>query len=140
MFSLFHNYLPLENGGALHLNKWISSMYFHHFIIISPLKRTGPFIWTKLNPLHPIILCAKFVWKNWPKLFWRIRFLNFVNVFSLFRNFILLEKGMVLHLNKFESPSTKDALCQVFFKLANWISRRMKYEKKWVVITIESGP
>ena len=28
-------------------------MYFHYFIIISPWKITGPFIWTNLNPLHP---------------------------------------------------------------------------------------
>ena len=31
----------------------ISSMYFRYFVIISPWKRTGPFIWTNLNPLHP---------------------------------------------------------------------------------------
>ena len=43
----------------------ISSMYFCYFVIISPWKRVGPFIWTKLNPLHPRILCAKFGW-NWP--------------------------------------------------------------------------
>ena len=43
----------------------ISSMYFHYFVIISPLKRAGPFIWTKLNPLHLRMLCTKFGW-NWP--------------------------------------------------------------------------
>ena len=42
----------------------ISSMYFHYFVIISPCKRAGPFIWTNLNPLHPRMLCAKFGW-NW---------------------------------------------------------------------------
>ena len=39
-------------------------MYFHYFAIISPWKRAGPFILTNLNPLHPIMLCAKFGW-NW---------------------------------------------------------------------------
>ena len=39
-------------------------MYFHYFLIISPWKRAGPFIWTNLNPLHPRMLCAKFGW-NW---------------------------------------------------------------------------
>ena len=43
----------------------ISSMYFRYFVIISPWKRAGPFIWTNLNPLHPRMLCAKFGW-NWP--------------------------------------------------------------------------
>ena len=40
-------------------------MYFRHFVIISPWKRAGLFIWTNLNPLHPRMLCAKFGW-NWP--------------------------------------------------------------------------
>ena len=43
---------------------------------------------------------------------------KFVNVFSLFRNYLPLEKGGPLHLNKLESPSPKDALCQVWLKLA----------------------
>ena len=30
----------------------ISSMYFCYLVIISPLKRIGPFIWTNLNPLY----------------------------------------------------------------------------------------
>ena len=29
-------------------------MYFHYFVIISPWKRAGPFIWTNLNPLNPV--------------------------------------------------------------------------------------
>ena len=29
-----------------------------------------------------------------------------------------LEKGLALHLNEFEFPSQKDALCQVWLKLA----------------------
>ena len=45
-------------------------------------------------------------------------FLNFVNVFSLFRNYLPLEKGGALHLNKLESPSPKYALCEVWLKMA----------------------
>ena len=37
-------------------------------------------------------------------------FLNFIIVFSLFQNYLPLEKGGALHLNKLESPSHKDAL------------------------------
>ena len=37
---------------------------FHYFVMISPWKRAGPFIWTNLNPLYPRMLCAKFGW-NW---------------------------------------------------------------------------
>ena len=39
------------------------------------------------------------------------------NVFLLFHNDLPLEKGVALHLNKFESPSPKDALCWVWLKL-----------------------
>ena len=34
----------------------ISSLYFHYFVIISPWKRAGPFIWTNLNPFHQVWL------------------------------------------------------------------------------------
>ena len=62
--------------------------------------------------------------------FWRRRFLNFVNVFLLFCNYLPLEKGVALYLNKLESPSPKDALCQVWLKLASWfLRRRWKCEK-----------
>ena len=47
----------------------ISSMYFHYFVIISPWKRAGPFIWTNLNPHYPRMLCAKFGW-DWPSGSW----------------------------------------------------------------------
>ena len=39
----------------------ISSMFFHHFVIISTWKRAGPFIWTNLNPLHPRMLVPSLV-------------------------------------------------------------------------------
>ena len=37
----------------------------YYFTIMAPLGREWPFNWTNLNPLHQIILCAKFGW-NWP--------------------------------------------------------------------------
>ena len=46
---------------------------------------------------------------------------NFVNVFLLFRNYLPLEKDTALHLYKLESPSPKDALCQVRLKLAQLV-------------------
>ena len=63
------------------------------------------------------------IWLKLAQRFWR-RFLNFVNVFSLFRNYLPLEESGVLHLNKLESPSRKDALCQIYLKLAQWFWRR----------------
>ena len=90
VFLLFLYYLHLKNGGFPSFEQtwvlitqgcivqiWlkstsgsegedflISSMYFRYFVIISPLKRAGSFIWINLKPLHPKVHCAKFGW-NW---------------------------------------------------------------------------
>ena len=47
------------------------------------------------------------------------RILNFINVVLLFHNYLPLKKGRALHLNNLESPSPKNALCQVWLKLAS---------------------
>ena len=91
---------------------------FHYFVIISPWKRLGPFIWTNLNPLHPCMLCAKFRCKltQW----FSRRFFNFVNVISLFRSYLSLEKGIhFVHLNKIEIPPPKDTCAKFGW---NWLS------------------
>ena len=52
-------------------------------------------------------------------------FLKFhqMNVFSLFLHYLPLKKGGVLCLNELESPLSKDALCQVWLKLVQWLQR-----------------
>ena len=35
-----------------------------------------------------------------------------------------MEKGMAFDLNKLESPSAKDALCEIWLKLALWFWRK----------------
>ena len=73
--SFEQSWLPFTQGcivpslvefGPVGLEKdfLISSLYFCHWVIISPWKRVGSFIWTNLNPLHPRMHCAKFGW-NW---------------------------------------------------------------------------
>ena len=96
-FSLFCNYLHLEKSEALHLNI---------LIYLSPKDD----------------LCQ--VWLKLTQWFCRRRFLKSINVFSLFRNYLPLEKGRGLHLNKLEPPSPKDVLCQVWLKLAQWFWKR----------------
>ena len=64
------------------------------------------------------------------------RFFKFVNVFSQFYNNLLLEKSVALHLNKLESPSHKDALCQVWLKLAHWFWRRRWKCEKFMTMTM----
>ena len=102
-FSLFRNYLPLEKCVALYLKKFES-------------------------PSSKDALCQ--VLLKLAQWFWRRRFFNFIYVFLLFRNYLPLEKGGALHLYKLESPLPKDALCQVWLKLAQWFwKRRWKCEK-----------
>ena len=63
------------------------------------------------------------IWLKLAQWFLRRIFKDFVNVFSLFRNYLPLEKGGALRLNKFEYPSPKDAFCRVKFKLTQWFLR-----------------
>ena len=113
---------------------------FVYFVIISPWKRTGPFIWRNLGPLHPRCFVPSLV-EIGPVVLKKEIF--FVNVFLLFRNYLHLEKGKALHLNKLGFISPKDALCQqtwvpfiqgalyqVWLKLTQWFwRRRWKCEK-----------
>ena len=57
-------------------------------------------------------------WFKLAQWLWRRRFYNFIVIFSLFQNYLLLPKGLVLHLTKLEFPPPKDALCKVYLKLA----------------------
>ena len=100
----------------------ISSLYFHYYcVIISPWNRAGPFIWTKLNTLHPRMLCAKFNW-NWLSGSGEEDFFNFVNVFSLFCHYLPLEKGGALHLNKLKSNLNPLHPKMLFAKFGwNWL-------------------
>ena len=75
VFSLFGIHLHVKKGRALHLNN-----------IIYPLNKDD--------------LCQG--WLELAQLFWR-RFFQNINVFSLFRNYLPLEKGGVFHLHKLNS-------------------------------------
>ena len=68
------------------------------------------------SPSPKAALCQ--VWLKLAQWFWWWRFFNFVHLFLLFRNYLTLEMGVALHLNNFESPQPKDALCQVWLKMA----------------------
>ena len=94
-------------GGALHLNKFESpyprmhcvkfgeispavlkkkmfkncQCFFNcYFVIISPWIKVETFIWKNWSPHHPVLQ----VWLKFDQWFWWRRFVNFVNVFSLF--------------------------------------------------------
>ena len=86
-------------------------MYFCYFLIISPCALH----FNKLESYSPKDdLCQ--IWLKLVQWFLRIIFLIFVNVFLLFRNYLSLEKGGALHLNKLVSPSDKDHCAQVHIR------------------------
>ena len=73
------------------------------------------------SPIPKEALC-KFGW-NWPSSF-KERILNIFNIILLLRFYLPFESGLALYLNKLESPPPKDALCQVWLKLAQKFWRR----------------
>ena len=96
-FFHFCDYLPFEEDLALYLNN-----------LESPPPKDD--------------LCQ--VWLKLAQWFWRRRFLNDPTPFLHFCNYLPLEEELALYLNKLESPSPKDDLCQVWLKLAQWFWRR----------------
>jgi hypothetical protein len=71
------------------------------------------------------------VWLNLACWFWRRRFLKIFSAFSLFRYYLPLERGFPFSLNKLDSPSPKDDLCQVWLKLVQWFWRRSRKCKRF---------
>ena len=53
-----------------------------------------------------------------------MKIFKFINVFSLFCNYLPLKKGWALHLNKLESSSPNEVLCHVWLKLAESFWKR----------------
>ena len=81
-------------------------MYFYFFV--SPLgKGRGPLFEQLEFPLSKDALCK--VWLKLVRWFWGRRLLKFINVFSLFSNYLPFEKGVALHLKKLEFAAPKGA-------------------------------
>ena len=105
--KLINNKRPM--GHIAHLRKQFKSINTYDYIIALIKRRKNNiiyfmriycfFIWRILNLPHPRMLCAKIGW-NWLSGSGEEFFLNFVNVFSLFRNYLPLKKGGVLQLKK----------------------------------------
>ena len=90
----------------------ISTMYFRYFVIILPLEKGGALHLNKLESSQPKdALCQ--VWMKLIQWFWRRWFLSIFNIILIFRHYTPFEKSVALHLNKHESAPSKDALCQV---------------------------
>ena len=82
-----------------------------------------PFIWRNLKLLHPKMLCAKFSWNQFSGSGEK----DFKILSMHFRYYVIIncKKDVTLQFKNIESPSTKDALCQVLLKLALWFWRKI---------------
>ena len=104
----FTNKRPM--GHIAHLRKQFKSINTYDYIITLIKRRKNNINLESTSPKDA--LCQD--WLKLAQWFWRRRLFNFVNVFSLFRNYVPLEKDGALHLYKLESPSPRDTLCQVW--------------------------
>ena len=127
-------------GHIAHLRKQFKSLNKYDYII-TLIQRIKKKTYENLLVLHlnklesptpKDALCQD--WLKLAQWFWRRRFLNFVNVH--FHYFIIISPlkragpFSGTNLNPLKSPSPKDALCQVWLKLAQWFwRRRWKCEK-----------
>jgi hypothetical protein len=89
--------------------KYQSECIFTLFAIISPWRKAFSFILTNLNPLPLRMICASCFWRS-------IDFLKIFSVFLLFCYYLPVKIGVSLHLNKLESPPSKDDLRQLWLK------------------------
>ena len=69
------------------------------------------------------MIYSKFEW-NWPAGSGEKIKKKIIPGFFPFRYYLPLEKGDPLHLNRIESTSPKDDLCQIWLKLVQWFWRR----------------
>jgi hypothetical protein len=98
---------------------------FLTFLWLSPLWRgLGPFFFNKLEFSSPKDNLYQ-VWLVLACRFWRRRFLKNFCVFLLFRDYLPLESDNPLPLKTLESSLSKDDLCQVWLKLAQWFWRKI---------------
>jgi hypothetical protein len=96
--------------------------HFYIFVIISPLKRTWPFIWWNLISLHSRIIRAKFD-EFWLDVLEKKIFKNVQCIFTL----LLLPplgEGQSPSFEQIWIPFPKDDLFWVLLELAKWFWRR----------------
>ena len=119
-------------------NFLISSMYFRYFVIISPWKRAGPFIWINLNPLHPRMLCAKFSW-NWPSGSGEEDFLISSMFFPpLFRTYVIISPwkraGLFIWINL--NPLYPRLLCANLVEIGSVVLEKKIFYFRQCIFTI----
>ena len=101
----------------------ISSISFRYFVFLSPWKMACLFIWKQLSPLHPRMSSAMFSW-NWFSGSWEKWFLNFFNVFSLFRYLLPFGKWCDPSIKYTWIPFNQEWLLPSLIEIGPWFYRR----------------
>ena len=131
VLSLFSNYLPLEKVRALHSNKIESPLPKDRFL--PSLVENGSVVLEKIatfvNLFYYFVIISP---QRLSGLGEEGVLFRFINVFSLFGNYLLLKKSGALHLNKLKSSLPKDALCQVFFEISLMVLERGFFLFSWM--------
>ena len=131
-------------------------MYFRNFVNISPWKRAGTFIWKDLNTLcQDWLKLVEWFWRTfsskhiryfviispWKRVGTKLNpytqgcvvsnlvEISFNFLISSILNYLPLENGGTLHLNKLQSLSPRNALCQVWLKLGQLFFEKTKIIK-----------
>ena len=60
------------------------------------------------------------------------KILKILNVLLLFHYFLLLEKGVDLHLNQLRFPSSRDAFVQSLLEIVSVVLERMRCKDRWM--------
>ena len=96
--------------------------YIFTILKLSPLRNSGALHMNRLEYPLPMDNLSQ-VWLKLAQLFWGRRFLNFVNVFSLFRNYLLLERlGPFVWTNL--NPLHPRMFCAKLLKLAQQVEKK----------------
>ena len=119
-------------GHIAHLRKQFKSINTYDYIITLIKRRKNPYLLyensmvlhlNKLeSPSFKDALCQ--VWLKLAQRLW-IKIIKFCQCIFAISKLSPLGKGRAFHLNKLESPSPKDALCQVWLKSTQWFLRRI---------------
>ena len=107
----------------------LSLLFIYHNVDKERKKRNILFlriewflIWTNFNPFTQRYFVSSLV--EIVQLFWRRKSLNFLIVCSLCHYYLPLEMSIARHLKGPDFPSSKNAFCEVWLKLADRFSRR----------------
>ena len=112
-----------SNHKHIYAKQWLCHNIKKKKIITSFLWIAWLIIYKNLGSLHTKMHCPNFGW-NWSSGSAEDIFLNFLNVFFISFSISLnypIGKWSDFHLNKLESSSSKNGLCQVWLKLAQWL-------------------